>query len=251
MPLLRGGILAPRALVDLAGIRELRSLRWDDREGLFIGAMVTQRDLEMSPLVREKCPALAEAISHVASVPVRNLGTLGGNLCHAGAGADPPAILIAMGASAQITGPSGARTLPVEGLIAGSYETVLQDGEILTSIQVPPLPSGARAVYLKHSVRAIDPAIIGVAAMVEMQGGLVHEVRIAMLGAGPRPIRARAAEQALRGRPPENDAIRQAAQAASDESDPVSDGYASAEYRRKMVKVFGRRALEQAVQSHA
>lgn len=87
--------------------------------------------------------------------------------------------------------------------------------------------------------------------MVEMQGGLVHEVRIAMLGAGPRPIRARAAEQALRGRPPENDAIRQAAQAASDESDPVSDGYASAEYRRKMVKVFGRRALEQAVQSHA
>ncbi|MDP2662831.1 MAG: xanthine dehydrogenase family protein subunit M [Dehalococcoidia bacterium] len=251
MPLLRGGMLTPRALVDLAGIPELRSLRWDDREGLFIGATVTQRELEVSPLLREKCPALAEAISRVASVPVRNLGTLGGNLCHAGAGADPPAILIAMSASAQITGPSGTRTLPMEDLIAGPYETVLADGEVLTSIQVPPPSSGARAVYLKHSVRAIDPAIIGVGATVELQDGLVHEVRIGMVGAGPRPVRARDAEQALRGRPPENDAIRQAALAAAEESEPLSDGYASAEYRRKMVRVFVRRALEQAVQSHA
>ncbi|MDO8689875.1 MAG: xanthine dehydrogenase family protein subunit M [Dehalococcoidia bacterium] len=251
MPLLRGGILTPRALVDLAGIPELRWLRWDDREGLFIGAMVTQRELEMSPLLQEKCPALAEAVSRVASVPVRNLGTLGGNLCHAGPGADPPAILIALNASAQIAGPSGLRTLPVEDLIAGPYETVLADGEVLTSIHVPPPCPGTRAVYLKHSVRAIDPAIIGVGAMVELQNGLVHEVRIGMVGAGPQPLRARAAEQALRGRPLEDDAIRQAALAAADESEPLSDGYASAEYRRKMVRVFVRRSLEQAAQSHA
>lgn len=245
MPLLKDGLLAPQALVSLGGIPELRQLRWDDRQGLVIGAMVTQRELETSPLVRERYAALAGAISRVASVPVRNLGTLGGNLCHAAPGADPPAILIALGARVRIAGPSGERRLPLEDLFAGPYETVLGEGEVLAAIRVPPLPPGARAVYLKHSVRAIDPAMVGVGVMVDLQGGLVREARIGMVGAGPRPLRARAAEEALRGRPLEDSAIRQAAQAVASQAEPLSDAYASSEYRRKMAPVFLRRALVQ------
>ncbi|HLE82653.1 MAG TPA: FAD binding domain-containing protein, partial [Dehalococcoidia bacterium] len=161
MPLLKEGLLAPQALVNLAGIPEMRGLAWDARDRLAIGAMVTQRELETSPLVRERCPALAAAVSRVASVPVRNRGTLGGNLCHAGPGADPPAILMALGAHLRIAGPAGDRTLPVEDLFVGPYESVLAEGEVLVSIRVPPMPGEARAVHLKHSVRAIDPAIVG------------------------------------------------------------------------------------------
>jgi len=245
MPLLKEGLLAPQALVNLAGIPEMRGLAWDARAGLAIGAMVTQRELETSPLVRERCPALAAAVSRVASVPVRNRGTLGGNLCHAGPGADPPAILMALGAHLRIAGPAGDRTLPVEDLFVGPYESVLAEGEVLVSIRVPPMPGEARAVHLKHSVRAIDPAIVGIGAMVWLEDGLVRETRIGMVGAGPRPLRARAAEETLRGRPLDDGAIAEAARAAEGEADPLTDGYASAEYRRKMVRVFVRRALEQ------
>lgn len=251
MPLLRGGILGQQVLVDLAGVAELQDLQWDDREGLSIGAMVTQRHLETSALLREKCAALAEAISRVASVPVRNLGTMGGNLCHAGPGADPPAILIALGASLRIASLLGMRTLAVEDFFAGPYETRLTEAEVLVAVQVPPLPPGAKAVYLKHAVRAIDPAIVGIAAMVELRDGLVRQARLGMVGAAPQPSRARAAEDILVGRPLEDRAIRQAALSAAGESDPLSDGYASAGYRRKMVSVFVRRALERLGQPDA
>ena len=250
MPLLQGGIVSPLALVNLAGIAELQQLHWDAQEGLIVGSMVTQRQLETSPILRERCPALAEAISHVASVPVRNLGTLGGNLCHAGPGADPPAILAALGASVRIAGVSGTRTLPVEELFAGPYETVLADGEVVIAIHVPPPPKEASAVYLKHSVRAIDPAIVGIAAMIRLQDSLVQDVRIGMVGTGPQPVRGRAAEEVLADRPLDDTSIRQAAEAAADESQPLSDGYASAGYRRKMVAVFVRRALERLRQSN-
>ncbi len=245
MPLLKDGILTPQVLVNLAGVPELRQIHWEERVGLSIGAMVTQREIETSPLVRERYPALAEAVSRVASVPVRNLGTLGGNLCHGGPGADPPAILIALGATVRIAGLSGGRTLAVEDLIAGPYETVLAEGEVLTAIQVPPMAPGARAVYLKHSVRAIDPAIVGVAALVAWQDRLVWETRIGIVGAASRPMRARSPEDELRGWPLDDAAICRAAEAAAGEADPLSDGYASAGYRRKMVAVFVRRALEQ------
>lgn len=245
MPMLKEGILAPGALVSLAGIPELRELRWDEQEGLTIGAMVTQRELETSSLVRERHAALAAAISRVASVPVRNLGTLGGNLSHAGPGADPPAMLIALGATVRIAGPSGERTLAVELLFAGPYETVLAEGEVVTTIQVPPMAPGARAVYLKHSVRAIDPAIVGVAASATVQDGLVKEVRIGIVGGAPQPVPARGADGELQGRPFDDESIRRAAAAAAADTDPLSDGYASAGYRRKMVAVFVRRALEQ------
>lgn len=249
MPLLSGGMLSPDAVVSLAGIPELRRLDWDGQTGLTMGAMVTQREIETSALVQEKCPALAMAVSRVASVPVRNLGTLCGNLCHAGPGADPPAILIALGALLQVASAKGLRTLPVEDLFAGPYETILSDGELLVSVRVPRAPAGTRAAYLKHSVRAIDPAIVGVAAAVELHDGLARDVRIGMVGGSPQPARARAAEDLLRGRRLEPGVIREAAQAAAAESDPVTDGYSSAEYRRKMVPVFIRRTLERILES--
>lgn len=243
MPLLAEGILTPQVLVNLVDIPEMQELSWSDSVGLSIGAVVTQRNLELSPLVRARLPSLADAVSKVASVPVRNLGTLGGNLCHAGPGADPPAILMALNSSLRISGPTGERLPPVENLFVGPYENALAEGEVLLAIHVPPMPAGAKAVYLKHSVRAIDPAIVGIGAMVQVRNGLVREARIGMVGAGPRPVRARGAEEVLRGRPFDEDSIRKAAQAAAAEAEPLTDGYASAGYRRKMVAVFVRRAL--------
>lgn len=244
MPLLAEGILTPQVLVNLVDISEMQELSWNDSVGLSIGAVVTQRNLELSPLVRARLPSLAYAVSKVASVPVRNLGTLGGNLCHAGPGADLPAILMVLNSSLRVAGPTREWILPVEDLFVGPYENALAEGEVLLAIHVPPMPAGAKAVYLKHSVRAIDPAIVGIGAMVQVQDGLVREVRIGMVGAGPRPVRARGAEEALRGRPFDEDSIRSAAQAAAAEAEPLTDGYASAGYRRKMVAVFVRRALE-------
>ncbi len=178
---------------------------------------------------------------------IRNVGTVGGNLCHASPAADTAPALIALGARVKIVGPAGERTCALEDFFTGPGQTVLQSGEILAEILVPAMPPRTKSVYLKHAVRgAADLAIVGVAVIATLEDERLRSVKIVLGAVAPRPIRARMAEKLLEGKELDESLIEDAAQAASDESRPITDVRASVDYRKEMVKVFTRWALEKA-----
>jgi carbon-monoxide dehydrogenase medium subunit len=244
--MMRNQLVNPEHLVDLKHIPGLDSINFDPRVGLTIGAMTTIRAIETSPVIAERYPLLREMARHVATVPVRNLGTIGGNLAHAEMGSDPPQTLIALGAEIVVTGPAGERILSVEQLIKGYFETVLQPGELITAIRLPPPAPRSGWAYYKHRIRAMDLAVVAVAAVVTMNNGACGDVRIGLGGVAPTPLRAGAAEAIVRGGELDADSIARAAQAAAQAADPISDIHGSAEYRRELVDVYVRRALAQA-----
>jgi carbon-monoxide dehydrogenase medium subunit len=165
-------------------------------------------------------------------------------------GSDPPTALLALDATAECVSSRGKRKIPVAQFFTDYFETSLQPDEILTGIEVPAQSPGVRGVYLKHTNRPGDLAIVGVAAMIAIREGTCTEFRLALGGVGPVPFRATEAEDLLRARTFDGEIVRKAAAAAAEAADPIGDAHASADYRRKMVKVFVRRALEQAAGSH-
>lgn len=247
--MLQNQILHPRHLVNLSRIRELKELKFDPAGGVRIGAMVTLRELETSPLVCQHFPILQEAVSQVASVHIRNRGTLGGNLCHGLVGNDPPPPLIALGARMIIAGPQGERVVPAEEFFQGFMTTAVGEDEILVGIEVPPQPQDAIGAYIKFCVRAVDPAIVGVAVALRLENGICREARVGLGGAGYTPVRCLGAEATLMGRPFDEAVIRTAGAAAvADVGEYVSDSHADAEYRRRMVPVILKRTIQLALQ---
>jgi carbon-monoxide dehydrogenase medium subunit len=247
--LLRWGLAAPTYLVGLKRIPELTRLTATTEGGLTIGAMVTQRTLENSPLVQTNFPALAEAAGAVASPPVRQQATIGGNLCHADPAADPPAALIALGAEVEIASRAGRRRLPVADLFRGFLETAVEPDELMVAVHIPPAPPRTGATYLKHRVRGVDYALVGVSFGLTLaeDGATCDEVQIGLAGVGDTPLRAVAAEAALRGRPVTAETLQAAGETAAAECRPPSDTEGSEWYRREMAKVFVRRAGEVAL----
>ncbi len=247
LPMMSARLVNPRFLVGLSTVSELKRIDWDDLQGLRLGAMVTQRTIEHSPIIREKCPVLAETASRIASSHVRNLGTIGGNLAHNLVGSDPPATLIALGAEIGVNSKRGKRTIPVAEFFTGFMETVLRPDELLTEIRIPPLAPGSAVVYLKHTVRAVDPALVGIALLAVRNGQSESwsDVRIGVSGVTEAPLRLRSAEDVLRGRPLDDATIKEAAKLAMDEIDPMTDAHGSADYRRKMTGVILGRAVRQ------
>lgn len=242
IPMLRSRLVNPTCLVSLEAIEDLQRIE-PINGGLRVGAMVPHRAVSTSPLVKERAPILAEAEAVVGSPAVRNLGTLGGNLCHNGVGADPPPALLALGATVVIASPRGERQVPIESFFKDVLETVLAEDEILTSIDIPAPLSGMVSTYMKYRLRAVDTAIVGVAVVLNMEHGVCREARVALGGVTPVPFRSKEAEAALAGKLPTPSVIEEAAQAVVAEAGPISDSRASADYRRKMVTVFTRRAL--------
>lgn len=247
IPRMRARLLAPRYIIGLEAIPELA--RIDRVNGcLRVGATVTYRELCATLLVSRGTPLLAEAAGLVGSPQVRNLGTLAGNICQNDPGADPPPALLALEATAVIVGAGGERRLPLEEFFKGYNETALTGPELLRCIEVPLEGREIAWAYVKFGWRAIGRAIVGVAVALDIRGGICREARIAIGGVGPVPFRARATERLLVGRDPAG-LLGEAGLAAMAEPqvDPQSDAYASADYRRKMVGVFTRRALSSAV----
>lgn len=244
--MIRSGLIRPASLISLHRLAGLRGIAAAPHGGLSIGALATHREIAASPLVAERAPLLAAAVKKIGSTPVRNFGTLGGNLCHNEMGGDPPPALLALGAEAECAGARGRRRIPLADFFTDYFSTALAPDEILTSIEIPPQPAASRAVYLKHAMRPGDLAIVGVAALLEMAGGVCREARLALGGVGPVAFRALEAEKLLRGRPVDDALIDAAAAAAAARCDPMSDAHAPADYRRKMARVFARRALAQA-----
>ena len=233
------------------GMRRVGSLNAIEStpEGLRIGALCTQRQIENSELVGKEMPLVADTFRKVATPRIRNMATIGGGLVNGDPNQDPPPSLIALGASAVMTSKSGDRVVLLEEFFIDYYETDVQPGEILTNVMVPHAPAGSGSVYLKFLPRTADDyGTVNVAAVVSKeQDGTCKDVRIVLGAAGVTPIRAKDAEDALRGKPLTDENIRAAAVLVKDAVDPLEDFRGSADYKTDMAEVFARRAVEQAM----
>jgi carbon-monoxide dehydrogenase medium subunit len=240
--LYRFGFVTPSTFVSLRKIEELSAIEATPEGGLRIGAGVTQYQIIADQTIAPACPALVDAAKCVSSPQVRRRGTIGGNLCHADPTADPPAALITLGASVEIASIDGRRTIPVEELFNDYMETMLEPGELLTTIVLPSPSSGS--AYVKHRLRGIDTAIVGVGVGLTLaeDGVTCEAARIGLAGAGVTPLRATAAEDALAGTALTQETWAAAGKIAAEECDPLEDTEASAWYRRKMVERFVQRA---------
>ena len=233
------------------GMRRVGSLNAIEStpEGLRIGALCTQRQIENSELVGKEVPLVADTFRKVATPRIRNMATIGGGLVNGDPNQDPPPSLIALGASAVMTSKSGDRVVLLEEFFIDYYETDVQPGEILTNVMVPHAPAGSGSVYLKFLPRTADDyGTVNVAAVVSKeQDGMCKDVRIVLGAAGVTPIRAKDAEDALRGKLLTDENIRAAAVLVKDAVDPLEDFRGSADYKTDMAEVFARRAVEQAM----
>jgi carbon-monoxide dehydrogenase medium subunit len=246
---LRQRLLAPNLLVSLHRLPELDRIRQDPAGRVLLGAMVRQRQAEQSPVVRTHLPVLAETYADVANVRVRHQATVGGNLCDADYASDPPTVLSALDASVEVASAGGRRTIPVRDLIVGHYQTSLEPDELLLEIAVPPLPDGAGAVYLKYRTRSHeDRPCVGVAAVVTLnERAHFHQVEVVVGAVADRPYRVPDVLAQAVGQPADSTTIEAIAAAYAAGADPVSDLRGSADYRRRMIRVFVRRALQAAL----
>lgn len=246
---MEGGKIAPENLVDLSRIPDMAAIDYDPERGLRLGALTTMRDIERSPDIRAHYPALTESTLELAGVQIRNMATIGGNTCNASPAADTIPALMALDATAVITGTDGERRVPYTEFFQGPGKTVLAQGELLTAIELPPPAPHAGSHYIKLAVRkAMDIAIVGVGAAVMMDGETVADSRIALGAVGPVVVRAHNAEQILRGNRLDENTLDKVAEAAVAIAAPISDQRASAGYRKKMVGVLTRQALLKAAE---
>jgi CO/xanthine dehydrogenase FAD-binding subunit len=244
----RREITSPAYVIDLKGIPDLNHIDYDEEKGLSLGALTTIHAIETSPVIQNKGNILAQAAYTMASPQVRNRATLAGNICNAVPSADSVPPLLVLEAKLKVVSQKGERILPIEDFFTGPNETVLTDGEILAEIQIPPVPSKSRGIYLKLSPKSsMDLATVGVAALVINEHGLCKDIRIALGAVAPTPIRARKAEGILRGQRFTDELIERTAQTAAEQSRPIDDHRASAQYRREMVQALVRRAITQAI----
>jgi carbon-monoxide dehydrogenase medium subunit len=247
--LLREGLVQPEVVISLMRVPDLDFIRLDQAQGMVeIGALATHRQVEQSPLIQQQFPFVREAYQTLGSVSVRNLATLGGNLCHNAPGSDPPPLLIALGAQVRLRGPTGERKLPLEEFGTGYFETALGEAELLHSVEVPVLPLRSGVDYKKYAVRPMDMAIVGVAARITVDGDTCQQARIALGGVGPTTLRAHQAESALRGQTLSEAVLDEAAELALAATDPISDVHASESYRRRLTPAAVRRSVRAAWQ---
>jgi aerobic carbon-monoxide dehydrogenase medium subunit len=231
-------------LVDLQTIPGLNEIK-READGIRIGALTTHRMVELSPMIRQAFPAVAEAFSHIGNVRVRQTASVGGNLAHADYRLDPPPPLLALGAEVSAFGLNGARTIPLKSFFRGVYETVLEPGEILTEVKIPLMPANSKAVYLRYStLSANDWPCVNVAAFLSKENGRCKELRVALGGVAATPLLISGLEfandQTL------DDAVTAKVLAAVDEQiSPSTDLRGSEWYKRRMARLFTKKAIEQ------
>jgi len=248
LPQLKNGLLKPACVVDLSGVAPLRVVRAEAGRGLRIGAAVPARVLEQHEHVRSRYPAIAESAALVGSVQIRNLATVGGNLCNAAPSADMAPPLVALGAEAVIAGPRGERRVPLAEFFTGVRQTVLGPDELLVELVVPSPGPRSGGQYLRHTPRReLDIAVVGVASQLTLSDGVCGTARIALAAVAPTPVRATAAERALEGHRVTAELIERASEAAVEAARPISDQRGSADFRRHLVRVLTRRTLTTAL----
>ena len=243
LPLMKLRLAAPGTLVDIGRLSDLRGVR-DAGDHLAVGGLTRHHDLNNDPLAKQHCPLIAHAAGLVGDPQVRHRGTIGGSLAHGDPASDLPTVCLALDAVIVARGPEGERTIPAGGFFNGFFDTALAEDEIITEVRVPKT-AGAGWSYLKFHQRALDWATVGVAAVVGASNGSISGARIALTNMGQTPLRASATEAALAGAP--RDAVARAVQSADEGTDPPSDTWASADFRRHLARVLTGRAVEEAL----
>jgi len=245
---MKEGFVRPKYLINLKKIKGLDKISFGKKEGLSIGALVTWSTLLSSKPINQYYPILRETASLIGCPQIRNMGTIGGNICHASPSADSAPALMVYGAQCMIAGPGKDRVIPVEEIFAGVQKISLKQGEILTGFHIPTPDKESKGCYLKFSPRrAMDLPIVGVGVLVRASNGTFQDVKIALGAVAPTPIRARRAESFLFGKPVNDQLIRKAAEEAVMESKPITDMRASREYRLGLVKELTYRAIKQSI----
>ncbi|RLB44321.1 MAG: xanthine dehydrogenase family protein subunit M [Deltaproteobacteria bacterium] len=240
--------IRPGVVIGLKNIPDLDVIRVERNKGLTIGATALLADVAAHPQIKRFYPAIAYAASVTANVQIRNMGTVVGNLCNAAPSADNAPTLLAMEAEVIITGVDEQRTVPLKDFFTGPGLTVLEPGEIVKEIFVPWPPPRSGVSFQHISPRGkVDISAVCVGAMVIMDGKVCREARVALGAVAPIPMRAKKTERLLKGRELTNELLQQAGAQATKEAKPISDMRASARYRRQMVAVLTKRALEEAV----
>lgn len=248
IPLMRFRLASPALLIDINPIQDLDFIQ-EDNGWLRIGALTRESTLDRSPLVHQKYPMLADTSRVIADPLVRNMATVGGNLAHADPANDHPATMLAYDAQLVATGPQGERSIPVREFFAGPFEPALAHDEILTEVRIPAYKPGAGGAYFKLERKVGDFAIAAVAVQIGLDAdGICNYAGIGLTNVGLTPIKATAAEEALVGNKLDDVVIRNAAQLASEASEPVSDQRGSEEYKRALVRNLTVRALRKAVE---
>lgn len=243
-------VLAPEYVIDIKNINDLDYLKYDEKQGLRIGALTKLRTIEKSELVKEKYSAISDAAHYVASTQVRSKGTMVGNVVNASPSADTVPILLAANAVLTVYNAGETREISMNEFYKGFKKTALTAGDIVTEIRIPALEENQKAAYIKHAVRkAMDLAIVGVAAIVKMDGEICTDAKIALGAVDINAIRARKAEECLIGQKLTEEVLEEAGKAAMEECHPISDVRASAEYRKDMVRVFTKRAVKKALEN--
>ena len=246
--LLRQRLISPMCLIDIKRVQELDYIKFDAKTGLRMGALTTHRAIEKSPVIKEHYNVLSEMEKSVASVQTRNWGTIGGNLCSADPIGDPAPSLIALGSTLKLVSSRGERTVPLAEFFTDYFTTVIEPDEILAEIQIPPPAPNTGIEYMKFSTIEAGIKTVSVSVSITLEPGsdICKDAQIVMSAVAPTPLDAKKAGELLRGKKLTDELIAQAADLASEETDPTSDVHASAAYRKELVKVLVKRASKKA-----
>ena len=248
IPMMKLRLARPGFPID---INRIAGLSYVKEEGgyLKIGGLTREAELEVSPLVRTKYPILLDTTHVIADPQVRNMATVGGNLAHGDPANDHPATMMALGAQVVATGPKGERVISIESFFLSLFSTALQQQEILTEIRIPEPPARSGGAYFKLERKVGDFATAAVAVQLTLdEKGTCQKVGIGLTNVGPTPMKARKAEEFLRGKKLDEATTNQAAQLAADESAPSADLRGPVEYKKALVKELAKRALSRAVE---
>ncbi|HET8579097.1 MAG TPA: xanthine dehydrogenase family protein subunit M [Methylomirabilota bacterium] len=246
IPAMKFRLAQPKHLIDLGKVTGLSGIK-EEGGTLVIGAMTTHYAIESSSVVKSKCPVLASVAAQIGDPMVRNMGTIGGSLAHADPAADYPAAIIALGAEMVAEGPKGKRTIKADDFFKGLMTTALGENEILTEVRIPACGPKVGCAYMKFPHPASRFAIVGVAAVLSVDGGKISKASIGLTGAGTKAVRAKGVEAALTGKGTDAASIQAAAEKAPDGVDVQPDLQGSVDYKKHLCKVFAKRAIEAAV----
>lgn len=247
VPAMKLRLSAPSTLIDISGLKDLSYI--EERDGfLHVGALTTHRTVEYSDVARQRCPVLNDLARAIGDPMVRNRGTIGGSLAHADPAADYPALVLALGCSIEVRGPDGTRSIAADDFFTGMFETALQEGEMITEIVFPTFDAGRGAAYAKSPNPASRYAVVGVAALVQVEDDACQWARVAVTGAAPSAFRVPDVEDELAGTALSDDDIASAVDGMVSAGDLMEDLSGSPAYRAHLCEVEAKRALRAAAE---
>ena len=245
LPMMKMRFAQPGHLIDLGRIPELKGIR-EDGGAIRIGAMTTENELIWSKLLQDRCPLLVEGARLISDPQVRYKGTIGGDIAHGDPGNDHPALMLALGSSFVLRSAAGERVVPADGFFVGIYDTLMKSDEIMTEIRIPVPAPGTGYCYAKLKRKVGDFATAAAAVTLRMDGDAVRDVAIALTNVGPTPLKARAAEDSLRGKALTDATMALAAELAMSICDPAADQRGDVAYKTAMAGEMTQRALRTA-----